>query len=647
MTIRDFSEFMDFGLGIDDTNGKIRGLAVDMPRPPVEVPGTGGQTILFGVQKVENVNDLHKVTGLSIEGSAAYGLFGGTDKFDFVNSSNFHSCSLFLCVTISVTNTSKHILAEKLAEPGPTLLGQGTDAANKRFRQEFGDLYIKGIETGGEYLAIVEIETHTDEEKRNISNKLASGGFFGVGGIDLATHFSQSFAQTTANQSLKIVSFEKGGAGSGAKQTVDVGELIAKAQDFPKQVLSAPAAYRVELQDYLAFDLPEPPNQVDLQNAKDVLEQCEAKRVTLLGILNDINFILSHPDEFESFDDSALGALSDTAASSLNTIKHSASQCLNDIKACRFDPIGVPDVGTLPKRKAATSPSGTWATKTSMPTARQDVGVVSALNGKLYAVGGGMTNGSHLATVEEYDPANNTWSTKTPMPTSRDGLAVTAASNGKIYAIGGLHQAVGEIAVVEEYDPIANSWATRSAMPTARNGLAATFASNGKIYAVGGDSGDNVGVTTVEEYDPTSDSWTTKAPMPTPRVALGLAGAANGKVYAIGGFLHGAALTTVEEYDPAMNSWVNKAPMPTARLEFGVATSSNGKIYVIGGSDGGANPHLANVEEYDPLTNSWAVKPAMPTGRASLGLAAAANGRLYAVGGINRTDLATVEEYTP
>jgi hypothetical protein len=372
MTTRDFTGFMDYGFGIDDANGNIRGTAVESPGPPAEVPGTGGQTIQFRLEKVDRIEDLHEATGLSLNGSAAYTVFGGSDKFDFVTSSNFHSYSLFLLVRITVVNTSKHLLNETLKNPGPDLLRQGTDEANNRFRAEFGDLYIKGIETGGEYFAIVEIETKSDDEKKDISNKLEAGGFFGVGGADFAMTFSENFSQATTNESLKIVSYEIGGAGAGAKQEVIVGDLIAKAQNFPEQVLAKPASFRVELQDYDSLDIPKPPNQVDLQKAKDVLQRYESQRTTLLRILNDITYIVNNADQFEPFNASDLGALADSASESLNKISEGASNCLDDIKACSFVAAGVPNINVLPKRKAGTTPSapvsglqalqGTWVT---------------------------------------------------------------------------------------------------------------------------------------------------------------------------------------------------------------------------------------------------------------------------------------------
>jgi len=101
-----------------------------------------------------------------------------------------------------------------------------------------------------------------------------------------------------------------------------------------------------------------------------------------------------------------------------------------------------------------------------MPTARYLLGVATASNGRIYAIGG-YGDITHLATVEEYDPATDTWVTRASMPTPRSGLGVAAASNGKIYAIGGINSQ-GALTTVEEYDPVTDTWTTRASMPTAR-----------------------------------------------------------------------------------------------------------------------------------------------------------------------------------
>ena len=281
---------------------------------------------------------------------------------------------------------------------------------------------------------------------------------------------------------------------------------------------------------------------------------------------------------------------------------------------------------------------GTWAKKTDMPAARECLSA-SAVNGKIYAIGGTNGNLNFLSTVEEYDPVSDKWMKKADMPTARWNLSASAV-NGKIYAIGGTNGNLNFFSTVEEYDSMADKWTKKADMPTARHYLSIS-AVNGKIYAIGG-MGLSGLLSTVEEYDPVSDKWMKKADMLTARLGLSTS-AANGKIYAIGGWdLRDNFLSTVEEYDPVSDKWMKKADMLTARCY--LSTSAvNGKIYAIGGGD--AFNIFSTVEEYDSMADKWTKKANMPTARAYLSTSAM-NGKIYAIGGENMSGLlSTVEEY--
>jgi len=284
-----------------------------------------------------------------------------------------------------------------------------------------------------------------------------------------------------------------------------------------------------------------------------------------------------------------------------------------------------------------------WKAKTDIPTARSELGVVTAKNGRIYAIGGIINPNTISSSVEEYDPLTDTWAIKANMPTVRLEFGIVAASNGRIYAMGGLDEdRMAYVPTVEEYNPETNTWTTKSNMPTARGYFGLAEAQNGRIYAFGGIS-NNGDCFSVEEYDPLTDVWVTKNDALSTRIGFGTVAANNGRIYIIGGQYNNIALSTVEEYDPVTDTWAVKTDMPTARSFLGVAVAANGRIYAVGGQGG-----MDIVEEYDPLTDAWSTKADLPVRRFQFGLAAASNGRLYAIGGSNSyDDLSRVDEYTP
>jgi N-acetylneuraminic acid mutarotase len=250
-----------------------------------------------------------------------------------------------------------------------------------------------------------------------------------------------------------------------------------------------------------------------------------------------------------------------------------------------------------------------WEEKAAIPTLRYEFST-SAVNGKIYAIGGwnvwAMPKRIFLSSVEEYDPAADKWTTKADMPTDR-GLLSSSAVNGRIYAMGGWNWRPGIAPDVEEYDPVTDTWTKKSDMLSRRYNFS-TSVVNGKIYAIGGFTGGGyTPVRWVEEYDPVTDTWTKKNDMPMPPRAYHSAAVVNRRIYVIGGAIRdeGTALSTVEIYDPVTDTWEKGLDMPTARKLLS-ANAVNGKIYAIGGSTAAGVP-LSTVEEYDP--ESVAVEP--------------------------------------
>ncbi len=165
----------------------------------------------------------------------------------------------------------------------------------------------------------------------------------------------------------------------------------------------------------------------------------------------------------------------------------------------------------------------TWTTVADMDVPRYQHSTC-VVNGKIYSIGGEtIGNGCNAPgskSVEEYDPSTDIWTIKEDMPTGRQGLSISAV-DGKIYAIGGGPLTCsGELSKVEEYGPATNIWTTKRSMQVPRTGLS-TSVVNGKIYAIGGyNYSANIALGDVEEYDPVTNTWITKTNMPTARVWL-------------------------------------------------------------------------------------------------------------------------------
>ncbi len=269
----------------------------------------------------------------------------------------------------------------------------------------------------------------------------------------------------------------------------------------------------------------------------------------------------------------------------------------------------------------------TWEVReTPMPSQRVGF-ATSAVNGKIFVVGGTLWDqrarrGKVLRTVEEYDPETNRWKPREDMRIGRSNLA-SSAVNGKIYAIGGSVQMLWTRKHVEKFDPATDTWEKKTDMLEPRS-TGSAHVVDGKIYVFGGARDGSA-----EAYDPVADSWQKKAPVPKQRWGYGTS-VVDGKIYAIGGrkLKPDRFFATVEVYDPATDTWEKRADMPTARCCVS-ANSVNGIIYAISGLD--ESGILKTVEAYDPTTDTWEQLADMPEPRA--GRSEVVDGKIFLFSG--------------
>ena len=204
----------------------------------------------------------------------------------------------------------------------------------------------------------------------------------------------------------------------------------------------------------------------------------------------------------------------------------------------------------------------TWTRKADMPTPRNALSA-AVVDGKVYAIGGWgydqpeggwesrdpTATGQDFSTVEVYDPKTDTWATRADMPTPRSHMTVSALG-GKIYAIGGGARIVagrsGEYRpTLDVYDVAMNRWTRAADLPTPRSVMSSSVV-DGRIYVMGGAFHRGPTSSTeellravrilsvVEVYDPASGRWTRAADLATPRGWFSTS-VVNGKVYAVGG----------------------------------------------------------------------------------------------------------------
>jgi len=240
----------------------------------------------------------------------------------------------------------------------------------------------------------------------------------------------------------------------------------------------------------------------------------------------------------------------------------------------------------------------TWATKKSMPTARENFGLATSKN-KIYAIGGATDNKGNITGVNEvYDIETDTWETKTPLPVAMECLDANAVGK-KIYVIGGrqsiLSRGYSYLNDNWVYDIETDVWSNKKAPPIDIEDYASAVIDN-KIYIVTYESGSYEGGTaSLLIYNTDTDKWSQGISMPA-SVYSAVMGATTGKTAPKQLYVMSRDLDVVQIYDPATNQWSTGTQMPTERQAFSI-TVLNDNIYVIGGT--GINGLSVN-EMYTP-----------------------------------------------
>jgi hypothetical protein len=353
--VRDSTFGAVLGRGIDGGSGSIRGEAVDFAPA---TPSAEGQSSFFRMKKVETLEDISDSFQMSIDGEAQFSMFGGSDKFNFVKEQKVHNFHLYLFVHVVVTNPPVVLSNTRLKPPAFDLIAKDT----QRFHEEFGDFFVLGTQSGGEYAALLDIHTSDVTEHEALSNELDAAGFGGGFAFSAEAKVAVDKCRHLSTATVDITEMQIGGQAD--PTPVTAAGIIDKAENFRQTAAEHGVTLKVLLQNYEALDLPPGANTVDLQTQKTVLNDCFKQSTALQQALNSVEFMLTNPDQFQPPAAGVdLNQFRDQLATAINTYDKAASACLSDFRQCQLvvpHPT-TPDLRTLPARQpGVTIFKGTW-----------------------------------------------------------------------------------------------------------------------------------------------------------------------------------------------------------------------------------------------------------------------------------------------
>jgi hypothetical protein len=332
----------DYGVGIDRPSGLTRNVGVLGTQ--TLIPNAGGAIVDFSLSEISSDEELQTSLGVSASASGGVGRFSASASLDFSKKCQVHSNSVFLLVSVQVNLAFAQIREPKI---DPDAAAKLVDGNATRFQEMYGDSFVRGIQTGGRFFAVVEVFTTTKSEKDSLSVSLQGsyGMFSGKAG------FSSGFSDALSNKTLKITCHHEGGVVP--KDPTSLEEVQDVAARFAASVEGHAVPYAVLLSKYTILDLPNPPNFIDLQNQMDVLAFCARQRNSIWTAINNVNYIYDHLDQFATaageYDMTVLDAYRTALESDLESVSKAASHALDHAKDAAL-PLLTAKPPELPKR---------------------------------------------------------------------------------------------------------------------------------------------------------------------------------------------------------------------------------------------------------------------------------------------------------
>src|SRR5260221_2706266 len=345
-----FVDGMKPGHGINLLTGQLS------PSPAVtgalsSIPVAQGQKVRSEITQITDVSTFHKALGVEVTADGSYAGFSANAKVSYADTHNINSHSTYLLIHVEVKDAFLSMDEPVFNDDSMELLrNQNLD----RFRERFGDVFIVGIGTGGEYFAVYEISGTDENEKESLAVDV-NASFTGVlASADLGVHVKNATESSTNHLQVHASIFQLGGSDTKSDESPE--GIMEKARNFGPSVSGAfSVPYSVLPAPYRALKLPnDAASPLDIQNQREALADAWKLRNELLTLKNDIDYALFSEadghDEFEAFDVEALTAGRNLLANEIATITRQASECSRDALKCKFSQLDTSTIN-LPKKK--------------------------------------------------------------------------------------------------------------------------------------------------------------------------------------------------------------------------------------------------------------------------------------------------------
>jgi hypothetical protein len=329
------------GRGYNSVKGEALGPCVKASSERLTtVGGRGAQQTDYTMKHIDSFESLAESLNVSIAGAYGKGMFRGSAKAGLFQSKDVTTHSTYLLVSVKVANQTE-VLERYEYEPEAKALLQAGNRAE--FLARCGDEFVAARTTGGEFTAIVEFKSKSQEEKREIEAAVrAKGGTWNV-----AADFKNSMAAISRVSETQVTILRTGTTGA----LPNIENLVQTALDFPAQVnqnTSWPFTITTVSYDAVLDGASEGlPRPVNLERQRGFLEDVFRVKMTLTKLRNDVLYILKNQNQFQNIDVAQLNATNAELDAKLRDAENAPVACFNDpaqLANCSAHNITVPHV---------------------------------------------------------------------------------------------------------------------------------------------------------------------------------------------------------------------------------------------------------------------------------------------------------------
>jgi hypothetical protein len=283
------------GMGFNSATLVFPGTALSFT-PGSPDPAETGQVVTAKAEIVNSHEELMDTIGASVAVAGRYGFVSASAKVDFSKKTGFNTNSTFVLGQASVRNPMVRGKGFRVTdETALALLGANNIDG---FKSAFGDSFVRGIKSGGEFFAVFRLTSLRQETTQRLAATLTAE----VNGFAAAGSFKGSLEVAKQSENdrseCEISFYQAAGSGVSASITLNVDEIMTRLKGFPAIALANPFGFKAEIATYDTIPLPLP-TPTEIEDFVFSMSRDESKKLDYIRRLNDGDFAVAHPEYFD------------------------------------------------------------------------------------------------------------------------------------------------------------------------------------------------------------------------------------------------------------------------------------------------------------------------------------------------------------